>query len=406
MAAAPPPFYFRAQADWYDRLAAESSFWVNVEAMRDDGPCMVECRVRVGPHGVLSTSDADFTASDLRGAGLGARLTLTACGSGGRSTRAELLAPRRVLPGGAAGAAQCVALSPGGELVLSGYESGLALIHSQADGAELRRLEGHASCVCSVRFFPSGQVALTSGDDLSLRIWSVADGSCPAVLRGHERGVTASAIVERGRNVLSASRDGTVRLWDCGTQQALARFATDERVAVHALALLGECPLCDPAGGGVSPHEREVGTAGKLACAGAGDGAVYGFDVRARARALVCRADVAAPCLSLATWGETCLAAGYDDGRLRLWDIRRADRARVEVRRSLAPVTALCTDPAAQLLFVGTRDGMASAEETDELAVRVNFSAADFEPVTGAASWDSTHVAFCCRDGSIRLFEL
>jgi WD40 repeat protein len=69
---------------------------------------------------------------------------------------------------------------------------------------------------------PDGQVILTGGDDGEARLWSAASGQPLAIPRLKHPGlVTVVAFSPNGKTVITGTQDGTVRLWDVPTGKAL-----------------------------------------------------------------------------------------------------------------------------------------------------------------------------------------
>jgi len=92
--------------------------------------------------------------------------------------------------------------------------------------ALLRTLAGHSSWVICTAITPDGQIAISGSVDETLRVWSPEMGECLRVLRGHTDIIHDVKITPDGRLALSASQDKTVRLWHLSSGQCQKMFDT------------------------------------------------------------------------------------------------------------------------------------------------------------------------------------
>ncbi len=86
----------------------------------------------------------------------------------------------------------------------------------QANGT-LVELHGPRGPVLAVALSPDGQLVLSGGHDGVIRLWRAADGELLNVFEGHAGRVTALAVTPDGRGAFSASADGTIRRWPLAT---------------------------------------------------------------------------------------------------------------------------------------------------------------------------------------------
>src|SRR5262249_2705353 len=120
----------------------------------------------------------------------------------------------------------CVALSPDGQLALTGSYHEM-LLWDVASGRELRRLVGHTGSVCSIVFLPDGRRAISGSWDCTVRVWDVPSGealSClTTVAKKGEAVIDDIAVSPDGRFVASAGPYQAVWFWDLNTTKTQGR---------------------------------------------------------------------------------------------------------------------------------------------------------------------------------------
>jgi WD40 repeat protein/serine/threonine protein kinase len=114
----------------------------------------------------------------------------------------------------------CVAFSPDGRLVASAggqvhfpIEQDVKVWDAKT-GDELLNLRGHLGNVARVAFSPDGRRLASASWDETVKLWDVETGKEALTLRGHRDAVRDVAFSPDGLRLVSASWDGTVRVWD------------------------------------------------------------------------------------------------------------------------------------------------------------------------------------------------
>ncbi|DAZ98677.1 TPA: hypothetical protein N0F65_008803 [Lagenidium giganteum] len=304
-------------------------------------------------------------------------------------------------------------VSPDEHYVVAGGRHGGCTVWNIGQATKHVQLSGHMMDVTSARFFPSSKVVLTGSLDFKLRIWSVDNGRCAAVLEGHLGGIEDTVIVGRGRNVLSCGSDGLIQLWSCGSQQGIAKWATDDRSAVHCMSLLTDGSLCAPKT--LSPDAEEFETDDKVLFAGLDNGEVLGVDIRARES--VANIDVGGAVLSCATavvHGVPMLVTGTEKGIVSSWDLRHTQAPLSVVSRSTAEVRHVMLDHVNQLengtpgVWTAHGDGACSywhglLSQKPSPRIVTDLTGPTYEPVRRLAMGPRTGRVFtACRDGQVR----
>lgn len=74
-------------------------------------------------------------------------------------------------------------------------------------------LTGHSDSINAVAVTPNGQIIVSGSEDNTIKLWDLNSGKCLATLVGHEAGVRAVAISPDGQLLVSGSADHTIKLW-------------------------------------------------------------------------------------------------------------------------------------------------------------------------------------------------
>jgi M6 family metalloprotease-like protein len=196
-----------------------------------------------------------------------------------------------------------VAVSPSGQLALSGGTDGTVRVWDLKTGKELKNLKGHTGQTLAVAFHPDGRHALSGGDDGQLLLWDLTSSKKVRGFTGHTAGVNGAAFSPDGKRLASASQDRTVRVWEIASGKEATKFEGHEG-AVMAVAF--------------SPS-------GKLLASAADDKTVRLWDLESNKELNNVSghtAMVRAVCFSAD--GQRLLSGGgKKDGTARLWDMNR-----------------------------------------------------------------------------------
>ena len=103
--------------------------------------------------------------------------------------------------------------------------NGIAYQWKVADGALVRKYEGHTDALYGLALSPDGQMLATGGYDQKVRLWNTASGAETAVLAGHNGGVFGLSFRPDGKVLASASADRTVKLWEIPSGKRLDTFS-------------------------------------------------------------------------------------------------------------------------------------------------------------------------------------
>jgi cytochrome c len=273
---------------------------------------------------------------------------------------------------GHGGPVRTLAISPDGNLAISGSFDSSAIRWSLARNSAEQVLRFHDGAVNAVAFLKDGRLA-TAGEDGRIAIWRTGEQKPAMVLEGHQAPVVALALSPEGSTLASASWDHTVRLWPLaggaprvleGHQQNVngVAFTPDGKSVVSAGydATLRVWPL---AGGG-SPAIAMVPTPlnsvavsrdGEIVTGGA-DGKVYFLSPSAEMRGEVEAGPTPIISLAVSPDGKLVAAAGIRGS------VAIIDRASRKLTRTLVgpglPVWSAAFLPDNRTLLTGGADRM------------------------------------------------
>lgn len=77
----------------------------------------------------------------------------------------------------------------------------------------MRTLTGHTNSVVSVAISPDGQMLVSGSGDSTIKVWNLSTGKEMRTLIGHTDGVGSVVISPDGQTLVSASGDSTIKVW-------------------------------------------------------------------------------------------------------------------------------------------------------------------------------------------------
>jgi WD40 repeat protein/transcriptional regulator with XRE-family HTH domain len=236
------------------------------------------------------------------------------------------------------GAVTAVALSPDGQLLAAGVDSGAIYLWRLADQQLVGICQGHGGHIGGLAWSPDGRLLASASDDTTVRLWEVGSWRTLRTLVGHSGGLTSVAFHPGGALLASASMDHTALVWDAMSGQLLHTLA-DHTGPVASVAW--------------SPDGRLLATASH-------DCSVRLWDWRSGQATHTLQGHAAAVATVAfrpagAGAGRAILASGSHDQMLRIWDAQRG-----ALLGSLAghgaPVISAAFSADGRLLFSGSDD--------------------------------------------------
>jgi WD40 repeat protein len=288
--------------------------------------------------------------------GLGDGRTLLATGGEDGTVRLWHVDPRGLMLGRAdeTTRVQAIATAPTelGDLLVVGDDHGSVRLHEATSGVPVGNgFTGHRGAVHAVAAarLPDGRrVLVTGGAERAVRVWDVTTGSHLAgPLHGHQATIHAVGVLHGSPGewlVASAGSDGAIRLWDLASGRAVGSPLRGHRGPIRCLA--------------VAPSP--VGS--DTLISGGDDGTLRLWRLNGSGAAEFLRIDLPGPVTAAAVLTGTSaahvVAAGSSDGVVRLLDAATWQHARTLPAETPAEITALAAVPAeTTLLAAGYQDG-------------------------------------------------
>jgi tRNA A-37 threonylcarbamoyl transferase component Bud32 len=280
-----------------------------------------------------------------------------------------------------AGPAFSVSFSPSGREVAAGSQGGAVSVWDVSNGQLTQTLQGHVGGVWSLVFSPDARHLASRSGDQTIRLWDVGSGKETARLAGHGGEIWSVAYSPDGRLLASGSADGTVRLWDTTTG------AARDTLVGHSGTVSGVA---------FTPDGRRLVSGGQ-------DRTVRIWDV-GDAREILTIAGHSAGLLSVAVSRGGLVAAGAEDGSVRVWSAATAE-LRWSARAHRGQLWAVAFKPDGSLLATGGADGLVKTWKTASWEEEKTYTATD-EVVRGV-SFDprGQWLGAASIDGTIRLWR-
>ncbi len=198
-----------------------------------------------------------------------------------------------------------VAVSPTGKRMISTSLAGYNLWDLEF-GHKERTWSAHQGAVQCGLFLDDGKILATGGADKLVKLWNAATGEAVASLHGHGAAVQSLAVLPDKKTLLSAGLDKCVKLWDLTSfvEKATLRGPTQP---VLCLALAPDGKVLATGGG-----ERNAKGSGELIL----------WDLAESRQLFAFPRGGAAVTAAVFSPDGTWLAAGYDAGPVKIWELR------------------------------------------------------------------------------------
>lgn len=226
----------------------------------------------------------------------------------------------------------CMAFAPAGDTLLVGGGNETVQLWAVAPGKEPRQLRSLPGSAAVAAFSGDGKaLAFTNRADLTVRLWDLTTGKAVGLRRGHEGAIRAAAFSPNGKVLVTAGEDDTIRLWDAETGKELEAFP-------------GRAPVAFSPDGKLLAHATAEWVGGS---------ALRVWDLAARAERH--RLHLAAASVTHLAFSpdSKVLFSGWQDGRIRVWEVATGRLLRALQLPGRDQVTALALSPDGKVLATG-----------------------------------------------------
>ncbi len=129
-----------------------------------------------------------------------------------------------------------LAISPDGQVLVSGGLDDTLRLWSLRTGKQLQLLTGHTKPINTLVISPDNQFLLSGSDDDTIKCWDLLTGNLLGTLTGHMRDVNALAISADSKWLVSGSEDRSLKLWRLPTGE-LVKTLVGGQSMIKAIAL-------------------------------------------------------------------------------------------------------------------------------------------------------------------------
>jgi len=234
-------------------------------------------------------------------------------------------------------------MSPDGARLALGCENGSIRLWNSGSGSQEALLEGHTSSIRAIEFTRNGDRLVSGSADGSLRIWDVVTRQCIGVLEGHPDPIASLALDATGNLLASFDRSGLVNLWDLSKKELQSTVeppprtvdaATGYSVDVHGTTVVFGMDYGVYAWDVRTAEKRKLydhadavmavrlSPSGKWLTSTSRDRSIFVWDNERSAVIQVFRGNHALPRCVAFSPDEEILAAGLEDGTIKLWQLQ------------------------------------------------------------------------------------
>ncbi|MDQ2942656.1 MAG: WD40 repeat domain-containing protein, partial [Candidatus Dormibacteraeota bacterium] len=299
----------------------------------------------------------------------------------------ESLAAAKFVPSGSGvsvGDASTVAVSPDGQLIVTGNRDGSISTWGPTGGQLTPGANGHAKAIEEMDFTPDGRWLVSGSDDGTILLWDLADPTdipVPTLLGDTGQIVWSVAVAPDGRTVATASEDGTIQLWNLEEARKIGPQIAD--LGGDALTVA------------FSPD-------GELLLAGNGVGEVTGWRVADRRIAIPTfnahKSDVWE--IEFTPDGSR-FATASSDGRIRVWDTATRNLLAEPFARSADDVRGVLIDD--KDVLAGDEEGRLLIAPMDT-KTRPTVSASQHDAQIVDAAWAADTLVTLGNDQQMQLW--
>ncbi|KAK3301807.1 WD40-repeat-containing domain protein [Chaetomium strumarium] len=277
---------------------------------------------------------------------------------------------------------EAVAVSPDGQLIVSGSRDNTVCVWDATIGVTRRVLEGHKHEVRAVAVSPDSRLTISGSWDKTVRVWDATTGAMRRVLNGHSDAVSAVAVSTDGQFIVSGSHDATVRVWD------IATGATKSVLSGHTDAVLAIA---------ISDNSQ-------LIVSGSLDNTVRVWDITTGAIPHVLKGHSYLVTTVAVSRNRQLIVSGSYDNTVRVWDAATGATQRV-LKGHTDAVSAVAILPDGQFIVSGSHDNTVRVWDIAKGVTRRVLEGHSNWVTAIAVSLDSQFIVSGSYDATVRVWD-
>jgi WD40 repeat protein len=284
------------------------------------------------------------------------------------------------------GTVESIALSPSGELLVSGGADGTLRLFDARSRRQLAVLRGHTNRVRQVAISPDGSMVASCGADGTVRVWGIG-GLNPVVLRGNKHFVSSVRFLKNDQ-LVTTSWDNSIRMWDRLSGETTRLLRADAHVITRS----------------------QLGISQKRSLLAVAEGLRKGIRV------------YTLPGLELSqTLGDTpftagsvaispdgsLIALGSGKGELYVWQVSTGELL-AQTQQDDKNLLVMCFSPDSSQLAIGSDDGVVRLVDpgTSKVVDRIEFGQVRCEHLAFDPSANGRKIAVALADGTVRVWDV
>lgn len=170
-------------------------------------------------------------------------------------------------------------------------------------------LKGHGDSILTLAISPNGQLLISGSRDFTLKVWSLQTGQLLRTLSEHYEPITSAQFADQGKTLISRGTSGKVLFWDIETGKVRHQLEATPTSAINV----------NVQGGGASVTTLNAG--GTLLASHTWDGNIMLRDLRTNEIRQIEAESVSAQQAIAITPDAQTLVSSTIDGQIKLWDI-------------------------------------------------------------------------------------
>ncbi|WP_293139995.1 serine/threonine-protein kinase [Okeania sp. SIO3I5] len=202
------------------------------------------------------------------------------------------------------GEVNAIALTPDGQTLASGSLKTIKIWNLKTGELRNNIRDAHADKITTLAISPNGEILVSGSADKTIKIWNLRSGKPLKDILAHDGQINAVAISPDGQTLASVGSDRLMKLWNIQTGSRMLTLRPDREYEVNALAFSRD---------------------GTILVTGSNNGTIKLWNLSTGTRRQTLEGHTQAiNAISISPDNQT-LASGSNDGTVRLWDFNTGE---------------------------------------------------------------------------------